>query len=54
VHFDEFGAIAPTFRLLLGTATDRPFAPAPSASELIGMGWLYALQAWSSIQRSWG
>lgn len=50
-HAAEFGAIAPTFRLLFGTAVDRPFASAPTASELIGMGWLYALHARSSIQR---
>lgn len=47
----EFGAIAPTFQLLFGTATDRPFAPTPTASELIGLGWLYALHARSSIER---
>lgn len=38
----EFGAIAPAFRLLFGTANERPTAPAPVAAELIGMGWLYA------------
>ncbi len=47
----EFGAIAPTFRLLFGTANERPMAPAPAAAELIGMGWLYALHARSSIAR---
>ncbi|MGH7869180.1 MAG: nucleotidyltransferase domain-containing protein, partial [Candidatus Dormibacteraceae bacterium] len=47
----EFGAIAPTFRLLFGTANERPMAPAPVAVELIGMGWLYALHARSSIAR---
>jgi hypothetical protein len=47
----EFGAIAPTFRLLFGTANERPTAPPPSAAELIGMGWLYALHARSSIAR---
>jgi hypothetical protein len=47
----EFGAIAPTFQLLFGTATDRPFAPTPTAGELIGLGWLYALHARSSIER---
>ncbi len=47
----EFGAIAPTFRLLFGTANERPMSPAPAATELIGMGWLYALHARSSIAR---
>ncbi len=47
----EFGAIAPTFRLLFGTANERPTAPAPAAAELIGLGWLYALHARSSIAR---
>jgi hypothetical protein len=47
----DFGAIGPTFRLLFGTAKHRPLPPAPAASELIGMGWLYALHARSSIAR---
>lgn len=47
----EFGAIAPTFRLLFGTPNERPAAPAPSTAELIGMGWLHALHARSSIAR---
>jgi len=47
----EFGATAPTFLLLFGTTVDRPPSPAPAAAELIGMGWLYALHARSSIER---
>ena len=47
----EFGAIGPAFRLLFGTANERPPAPAPGATELIGMAWLYALHARSSIAR---
>jgi hypothetical protein len=47
----EFGAIAPTFRLVSGTARDRPRSPAPSTDSLVGMGWLYALHARSSIAR---
>ncbi len=47
----EFGPIAPTFRLLFGTAADKPLPPLPTASALIGMGWLYALHARSSIAR---
>jgi len=47
----EFGAIGPTFRLLFGTANERPVRPPPAADSLIGMGWLYALHARSSIAR---
>ena len=47
----EFGATAPTFRLLFGTAKERPPTPGPTAAALIGMGWLYALHARSSIAR---
>jgi len=47
----EFGAIAPTFRLLFGTAVAQPAASAPDAAQLIGLGWLYALHARSSIAR---
>ncbi|HEY6745119.1 MAG TPA: nucleotidyltransferase domain-containing protein [Mycobacteriales bacterium] len=47
----EFGAIAPTFRLVFGTAVQRPPQPEPDAGRLVGMGWLYALHARSSIAR---
>ncbi len=58
----EFRSLGPNFRLLFGTAAEqiaappgsrasRTPAPMPSASELIGMGWLYALHARSSIAR---
>ena len=47
----EFGATGPTFRLLFGTANQRPPRPAPIAAELIGLGWLYALHVRSSIAR---
>jgi len=50
----EFGATAPTFRLLFGTAKERPPTPGPTAAALIGMGWLYALHARSSIARGRG
>ncbi|MBB5788594.1 nucleotidyltransferase domain-containing protein [Jiangella mangrovi] len=50
----EFGAIAPTFRLLFGTARPLPFALPPDAVGLVGMGWLYALHARSSIERGRG
>jgi hypothetical protein len=48
----EFGATAPTFRLLFGTARDDlPATQPPAAAGLVGMGWLYALHARSSIER---
>jgi hypothetical protein len=44
--------IGPAFRLLFGAAGQpSPSAP-PEPSELIGLGWLYALHARSSILRS--
>jgi hypothetical protein len=47
----EFGAIAPTFRLVFGTANERPHTPPPDAGTLAGTAWLYALHARSSIAR---
>jgi hypothetical protein len=47
----EFGAVAPTFLLLFGTAAEQPRAPAPDPAQLAGLGWLYALHARSSIAR---
>lgn len=47
----EFGAIAPTFRLVSGAARERPTPPGPTIDPLIGMAWLYALHARSSIAR---
>jgi hypothetical protein len=47
----EFRALAPTFRLMYGEAKEPAYAPAPSSANLIGMGWLYALHARSSIAR---
>ena len=47
----EFGANAPTFRLLSGRAVPRAQARPPDAVELIGLAWLYGLHARSSIAR---
>jgi hypothetical protein len=47
----QFGARAPTFRLAFGKAIEARHVPPPSARELIGYGWLYALHARSSIAR---
>jgi hypothetical protein len=51
----EFGPIASTFKLVSGTARERPAFPGPSAEPLIGMAWLHALHARSCIARgkSW-
>ncbi|HYY54061.1 MAG TPA: nucleotidyltransferase domain-containing protein [Candidatus Dormibacteraeota bacterium] len=48
---EDFGARAPTFRLLFGAAAERPYAPSPAPAELVGLAWLYALHARSSIAR---
>ncbi|GIG64180.1 nucleotidyltransferase domain-containing protein [Phytomonospora endophytica] len=47
----EFGAIAPTFRLLFGEAVERPRPGPPDTTGLIGWAWLYALHARSSVER---
>lgn len=48
---EDFGATGPNFQLLFGTAADvRKIGP-PKALTLIGMAWLYALHARSSIAR---
>lgn len=47
----EFGAIASTFKLVSGTARERPAFPGPSAEPLIGMAWLHALHVRSCIAR---
>jgi hypothetical protein len=47
----EFGAYAPTFKLLFGEALEQDQAQPPAALDLIGLGWLYALHARSSIAR---
>jgi hypothetical protein len=36
----QFGARAPTFRLVFGDAAEPAHIPPPSARELIGYGWL--------------
>ena len=47
----EFGAIAPTFRLVSGAAHEQPQSGPPNVDRLIGMAWLYGLHARSSIAR---
>ncbi|MFC6155100.1 nucleotidyltransferase domain-containing protein [Kribbella jiaozuonensis] len=48
---EAFGALGPTFQLLFGEAVEQPSRGAPDPVDLIGMGWLYALHARSSIAR---
>jgi len=47
----EFGATGPTFKLLFGEANELPHSTQPDRDELIGLAWLYALHARSSIAR---
>ncbi|MGI5505152.1 nucleotidyltransferase domain-containing protein [Lentzea sp. CA-135723] len=47
----EFGATGPTFKLLFGEANEIPHARQPERDGLVGMAWLYALHARSSIAR---
>ena len=48
---EEFGARAPTFRLVFGKSVDMPHVRPPAAAQLIGMAWLHALHARSCIGR---
>jgi len=48
---DAFAESGGPFRLLFGQANEPANSPARSAGALIGMGWLYALHARSSIAR---
>jgi hypothetical protein len=48
----SFGAIGPSFQLVFGASQELPAVSWPSSSELVGVGWLYALHARSSIARS--
>jgi hypothetical protein len=47
----EFRALAPTFRLVFGEANESRHAPSASSGDVIGLAWLYALHARSSIAR---
>ncbi|RJO71456.1 nucleotidyltransferase domain-containing protein [Nocardia panacis] len=46
----EFGTL-PAFRLLFGDGDPHPARPAPDAGQVIGVAWLHALHARSSIAR---
>lgn len=47
-----FGAVAPSFQLVFGTSEELVMSPSASYNDLVGLGWLYALHARSSIARS--
>lgn len=47
----EFRALAPTFRLMFGSANESRHVPPPTPNDSIGFGWLYALHARSCIAR---
>ena len=47
----EFRALAPTFRLIFGKANEPRHIPSAPPSDIIGLGWLYALHARSCIAR---
>jgi hypothetical protein len=47
----DFRALAPTFRLMSGEASDPQHIQPPPSEAIIGMGWLYALHARSCIAR---
>jgi hypothetical protein len=52
VSQNEFRALAPTFYLVFGKANEPRHIPPLQASDLIGMGWLYALHVRSAIARN--
>lgn len=51
VQATEFRPLAPTFRLVFGTANEPGDFPPPTPDGIIGLGWLYALHARSCIAR---
>jgi hypothetical protein len=47
----QFGAIGPNFRLLFGSAIEKPFVGPPSADGLFGYAVHHAVRAYVSIER---
>jgi len=47
----EFGAHGPSFRLVFGASVEHPPTAPPALDDMIGFGWLYALNARGSIAR---
>ena len=50
-HAHEFRPIGEKFKLIFGTANTPVPPPDPDSSDLVGLAWLYALHARSSIAR---
>jgi hypothetical protein len=48
---ENFGAIGPNFRLLFGTAVQKPSPPPPAPAELFGYGVHHAVRARVCIER---
>jgi hypothetical protein len=48
----QFGAIGPNFRLLFGSASDKPLVPPPTAEGLFGYAVHHAVRAYVCIQRA--
>jgi len=51
VPASEFRPLAPTFRLIFGSAKEPAHFPSQPPADLIGMAWLHALHARSCIAR---
>jgi hypothetical protein len=51
VQATEFRPLAPSFRLIFGTAQEPRTFPPPTPGGMIGLGWLHALHARSCIAR---
>ena len=51
VQATEFRPLAPTFRLVYGTANESRSFPPATPGSIIGLGWLYALHARTCIAR---
>ncbi len=47
----EFRALAPTFRLMFGKASEARHVPPPAPADFIGFAWLYAVHARTCIAR---
>jgi hypothetical protein len=47
----HFGSVAPTFRLVFGESADQPPRARPTALNLLGLGWVFALHVRSCIER---
>ena len=50
-HAAKFRAVGPKFKPIFGVPNASSPAPSPSAPDLIGMSWLYALHIRSAIER---